>query len=354
MYASTTHCTPAVPVRRPAVIDGTATFTTVTSSSTRNMPAHITTSTSPARRRGADEPDAAATGTEDDFGVSLALLGLRSTGLGCRPVTSMPVEVSPRHTGVMATVIASGGDVDIAAVAALFADRTRARMLVALSDGRALPASVLATEAGVSPQAASAQLSRLQAAGLLAVEQSGRHRYYRLATGQVSAILEALAQLAPAQPVRSLRQSTRAAALRSARACYDHLAGKLGVELTQALIDHRALTPTDGIPDARRRSGDRLSSQLADHPWVLGPSAGEVFGGLGVVPGPARRRPPVTSAAAAVLPGLERAAPPPGGPARGRRPGRAARRPLGHPRPGSALRPAHPARAAGTQRPPRA
>jgi len=158
----------------------------------------------------------------------------------------MPVEVWPGHTGVMATVIAPGGDVDIAAVATLFADRTRARVLIALSDGRALPASVLASEAGVTAQAASAQLSRLQAAGLLAVEQSGRHRYYRLATSQVTIILEALAQLAPAQPVRSLRQSTRAAALRSARACYDHLAGKLGVQLTQALIDRQALTPTDG------------------------------------------------------------------------------------------------------------
>ena len=182
----------------------------------------------------------------------------------------------------MATVIAPGGDVDVASVAALFADRTRARVLMALSDGRALPASVLATEAGVSPQAASAQLSRLQAAGLLAVERSGRHRYYRLANGQVTAILEALAQLAPQQPVRSLRQSTRAAALRSARACYDHLAGKLGVQLTQALIDHRALAPTDGLPDTRRRAGDRLSSQLADHPWVLGPAAADVFTGLGV------------------------------------------------------------------------
>jgi hypothetical protein len=82
----------------------------------------------------------------------------------------MPVEVSSRHTGVMATVIAPGGDVDIAAVAALFADRTR------------------------------------------------------------------------------------------------------------------AIAPTDGIPDTRRRSGDRLSSQLAEHPWVLGPAAGEVFAGLGVPP----------------------------------------------------------------------
>jgi DNA-binding transcriptional ArsR family regulator len=185
----------------------------------------------------------------------------------------------------MAPVIAPGGDVDIAAVAALFADRTRARVLVALSDGRALPASVLASEAGVTPQAASAQLSRLQAAGLLAVEQSGRHRYYRLAAGgQVTAILEALAQLAPAQPIRSLRQSTRAAALRSARACYDHLAGKLGVQLTQALVDQRALAPTDGIPDTRRRSGDRLSSRLPGHPWMLGPAAAEVFAGLGVAP----------------------------------------------------------------------
>jgi DNA-binding transcriptional ArsR family regulator len=196
----------------------------------------------------------------------------------------MPAEVSSRHTGVMATVIAPGGDVDVASVAALFADRTRARVLMALSDGRALPASVLAAEAGVTPQAASAQLSRLADAGLLAVEQSGRHRYYRLATGQVTAILEALAPLASPQPVRSLRQSTRAAALRSARACYDHLAGRLGVQLTQALIDHRALTPTDGIPDTRRRAGDRLSSQLAEHPYVLGPAAVEVLASLGVTP----------------------------------------------------------------------
>jgi DNA-binding transcriptional ArsR family regulator len=185
---------------------------------------------------------------------------------------------------MMAAVIAPGGDVDVAAVAALFADRTRARVLIALSDGRALPASVLAAEAGVTAQAASAQLSRLQDAGLLEVERSGRHRYYRIADRKVTAILEALAQLAPVQPVRSLRQSTRAAALRSARACYDHLAGRLGVELTQALVDRRALAPTDGIADTRRRAGDRLSSQLAEHPWVLGPAAAEVFADLGVSP----------------------------------------------------------------------
>lgn len=182
----------------------------------------------------------------------------------------------------MATAPAPGGDVDIAAAAGLFADSTRARVLMALSDGRALPASVLAAEAGVTPQAASAQLSRLVHGGLLAVEQSGRHRYYRLATGQVGKVLEALAQIAPMQPIRSLRQSTRAAQLRDARTCYDHLAGRLGVQITQALIDADALAATDGIRDSSRRPGDQLSSQLREHPYTLGPNAITVFGSLGI------------------------------------------------------------------------
>ena len=177
----------------------------------------------------------------------------------------------------------AAGEADIASAAALFADPTRARVLVALSDGRALPASVLAAEAGVTPQAASAQLARLQQAGLLAVERSGRRRYYRLAAApQVTVVLEALAPLAAAQPVRSLRQATRAAALRAARTCYDHLAGGLGVQLTQSLIDHGVLAPADGIPDTRRRPGDRLSSQLPSHPYVLGANATAVLVGLGV------------------------------------------------------------------------
>lgn len=195
--------------------------------------------------------------------------------------TSTGTEVSSRHTGSMTassmtagSTTAGGGEADIASAAALFADPTRARVLMALGDGRALPASVLAAEAGVTPQAASAQLARLQDAGLLAVERSGRHRYYRLANSQVIAVLEALAPLAAAQPIRSLRQATRAAALRSARTCYDHLAGRLGVQLTQSLIDLEVLVPADGIPGTRRRPGDRLSSQLPSHPYVLGAAAG--------------------------------------------------------------------------------
>lgn len=182
----------------------------------------------------------------------------------------------------MTATIAPGGDLDIATAASLFADPTRARVLMALSDGRALPAGVLAAEAGVTPQAASTQLARLTDAGLLTVEQSGRHRYYRLATGQVAAVLEALAQLAPMQPVRSLRHSTRAAQLRNARTCYDHLAGRLGVQITQALIDTGALARSDGIADTRRRPGDQLSSQLPEHPYTLGPNAIPVLAGLGV------------------------------------------------------------------------
>ena len=174
------------------------------------------------------------------------------------------------------------GDIDIAAAAALFADRTRARVLGALSDGRSLPATVLASEAGVSAQAASSQLARLVGAGLLEVERTGRNRYYRIATGHVAAVFEALAQIAPVQPVKSLRQATRANAVREARTCYDHLAGRLGVQVTRALIDTGALAATDGIPDNRRRASNRVSTQMPEHPYVLGPAAAEVFVHLGV------------------------------------------------------------------------
>ena len=88
--------------------------------------------------------------------------------------------------------VGQGGDVDIAAAATLFADRTRASILAALADGRALAASVLADEAGVSAPAASAQLAKLTKAGLIGVEVSGRHRYYHLTSDQVATVIEAL------------------------------------------------------------------------------------------------------------------------------------------------------------------
>ncbi|WP_019926264.1 helix-turn-helix transcriptional regulator [Nocardia sp. BMG111209] len=174
------------------------------------------------------------------------------------------------------------GYADIAAVGTLLADPTRARVLAALADGRALPASVLAAEAGVAASTASEHLSRLVGGGLLVVERSGRHRYYRLASPEVAAAIEAMAVLAPAPPVRSLRQSTRAAALRRARSCYDHLAGRLGVAVTAALLDRQALVRTDGYAGNERAQGDPISAPLSEHPYRLGPEAGSVFAELGV------------------------------------------------------------------------
>lgn len=187
------------------------------------------------------------------------------------------------------------GYADIAAVGALLADPTRARVLIALSDGRALPASVLAAEAGVAASTASEHLARLLAGGLLEVERSGRHRYYRLASAEVGAALEAVSVLAPAQPVRSLRESTRAAAMRRARTCYDHLAGRLGVAVTEGLIDRRVFTRTDGRPGTQRGDGDRLAAPMPVHPYQLGPDATSVLAELGVdlAEVQAARRPPL-------------------------------------------------------------
>ena len=150
------------------------------------------------------------------------------------------------------------GDIDIARVADLVADPARARILLALGDGRALAASTLAAEAGVAASTASGHLSKLVSGGLLAVEQHGRHRYYRFTGPQVGELLESLARIAPVSPIRSLRQGTRAQAVRTARTCYDHLAGKLGTALMAALIENKMLTGGDGI--YRTNGRDRLSA----------------------------------------------------------------------------------------------
>jgi DNA-binding transcriptional ArsR family regulator len=161
------------------------------------------------------------------------------------------------------------GDTDIAAVAAVLADPGRARMLLALGDGRALAATTLAAEAGVAASTASAHLAKLVNAGLLQVERHGRHRYYRLTGPHVGELLEALARLAPAVPVRSLREGTRAHAVRSARTCYDHLAGQLGTAIMGALIDQGALAGGDGTFDCDGSERDRLSSPGWDCDYQL-------------------------------------------------------------------------------------
>lgn len=167
-------------------------------------------------------------------------------------------------------------------VGALVSDPARGRILLALGDGRALPASVLAHEAGVATSTASAHLSKLLDGGLLAVEQHGRHRYFRLAGPEVGDLLEALARLAPATPVRSLRQGTRAQAVRFARTCYDHLAGVLGTRLMTALIERELLTGGDGVFRVEEADHDRLSAPGLDHDYRLTSRGIEALSAFGI------------------------------------------------------------------------
>lgn len=129
----------------------------------------------------------------------------------------------------------------VAGAAALIADPARAAMLLALVEGRALPAGELAYCAGVTAQTASAHLARLLDGNLIVVEKEGRHRYYRLAGAHVAQALEQLATIRPSGPVRRKALSAKARELRFARCCYDHLAGWLGVAMTQAMTSRDLL-----------------------------------------------------------------------------------------------------------------
>jgi hypothetical protein len=111
-------------------------------------------------------------------------------------------------------------------------------MLNGLMDGRALTASELAQLAGITAQTASSHLTRMTEAGLLQVEKQGRHRYHRLASPAVAQMIESIMRLAaPEVTGKAVRTGPRDAALRAGRTCYDHLAGHLGVSITDALID---------------------------------------------------------------------------------------------------------------------
>jgi DNA-binding transcriptional ArsR family regulator len=119
----------------------------------------------------------------------------------------------------------------IASVAALLGDPARANILTALMDGRALTVSELAEAAGVTLQTASGHLAKLDAANLLIAEKQGRHRYFRLSGPDVAQVLEALMGLAQRTGATRVRTGPKDAALRSARVCYDHLAGERGVAM---------------------------------------------------------------------------------------------------------------------------
>ncbi len=193
------------------------------------------------------------------------------------------------RNGTAAPSVALAGEADIAAVGALVADPSRSRILLALGDGRALPAGRLASEAGVSAATASSHLAKLSDAGLLVVEAYGRHRYYRLAGPDVADLIEALQRLAPVAPVRSLRQGTRARALRDARTCYDHLAGRLAVEIMASLIARGHLAGGDGTFDPAAARGDTRAGAGRDVDYELTAEGAAFLEDLGVVAPPGRR-----------------------------------------------------------------
>ncbi|NBI27514.1 ArsR/SmtB family transcription factor [Chengkuizengella marina] len=126
---------------------------------------------------------------------------------------------------------------NISYIAKLISEPTRAIILESLMGGQALPAGELAYKAKVSHPTISSHLSKLVEGNLLKVEQFGRHRYYKLANEQVAEIIEKLGAIAPPVQVRSLKQSDHLKQIRSARTCYDHLAGELGVSITEALLN---------------------------------------------------------------------------------------------------------------------
>ena len=151
---------------------------------------------------------------------------------------------------------------DIAVIGALLGDQTRAAIVAALLDGRALTARELAHGAGVTPQTASFHLSKLDGTGLLTILPQGRHRFYRLASPDIVDAIEALARIAPntkAKPAAKRRNDVC-----FARTCYGHLAGCLGIALTEALRAHDVIKP------------------VGDNDFLVSPTSERFFRDLGI------------------------------------------------------------------------
>ena len=152
----------------------------------------------------------------------------------------------------------------VSEVAALMGDPARASMLSLLMDGRAHTASELALAAGVTAQTASGHLSRMVEANLLAARAQGRNRFYRLASGDVAHAMESLMALAGtrAEPASKAAAWRRDPDLRFCRTCYDHLAGQVGMAVTDALTQHGHLEPEGPRDWTLTRSGELFCTRL--------------------------------------------------------------------------------------------
>src|SRR5436190_2915678 len=154
----------------------------------------------------------------------------------------------------------------LAEIAALFGDPTRAGIVTSLWDGRSRPAGDLARLAGISPATASGHLARLVSGGVLRVEPRGRHRYYRLAGPDVADAIETLTRLLSPRAVSTAANGVPEP-LAQARMCYDHVAGRLGVDITQALLARRLLKWQEqslALPAAGRRWFERIGVEVGE------------------------------------------------------------------------------------------
>ncbi len=165
---------------------------------------------------------------------------------------------------------------DIAPVAGLLGDPSRVAICMALMEGLALPAGELAYRAQVSAQTASNHLAKLVEGNVVTVEASGRHRYYRLASSEVGQAIEAMAVIAPLARTPVPPKLGEVEAIRLARTCYDHLAGRLGVALFQALVNQGAICAVPSPTGVVRSAINSLG------PVELGAEGMTVFGALNI------------------------------------------------------------------------
>ncbi|MCC3371567.1 helix-turn-helix transcriptional regulator [Cohnella sp. REN36] len=154
----------------------------------------------------------------------------------------------------------------VATIAALIAEPSRAAMLTILLDGRSHTAGELASMARIKPQTASFHLTKMVDAALVAVHRQGRHRYYGIRNPEVAGVMESLLTMAKPAEIRSLRQSDEDRAIRHARTCYDHLAGRVGVLVTNALLERHILADREDrfvLGEAGERHFAELGIDLA-------------------------------------------------------------------------------------------
>lgn len=132
----------------------------------------------------------------------------------------------------------------LSGVASLLGDKSRSVMLWNLMDGRSYTATELSLCADISPQSASNHLAKLVNAGILTVTKQGRHRYYSFASTEAAHVIESMATLLPPERDRVTKSNPGPVGIAHARTCYDHIAGRVGVALTESLVEHRLIDPS--------------------------------------------------------------------------------------------------------------